>query len=86
MSMVGRSARARDCGRCCSNNPSNFLALSLRELLSYALRGRLEYYDRSAVREIVRGAAEREYRWSAIILGIVESPTFLIQAAGMPPR
>jgi hypothetical protein len=32
------------------------------------------------VREIVRNAAAHEYRWSSIILGIVESPTFLMQA------
>ncbi|MEX2264622.1 MAG: DUF1592 domain-containing protein, partial [Bryobacteraceae bacterium] len=46
------------------------------KLLSYALGRRLEYYDRPAVRKIVRGAGP-EYRWSSIIIGIVESPTFL---------
>jgi len=34
------------------------------------------------VREIVRAAAAHEYRWSSIILGIVESPAFL---KGAPP-
>lgn len=37
----------------------------------------LEYYDQPAVREIVRAAAVQDYRWSAIILGIVKSPAFL---------
>jgi hypothetical protein len=48
------------------------------KLLAYALGRRLEYYDRPAVRRIVRDAAAFDYRWSSIILGIVESPTFLM--------
>ena len=47
------------------------------KLLAYALGRRLEYYDRPAVRTIVRDAAPRDYRWSSIIIGIVQSPTFL---------
>jgi hypothetical protein len=35
------------------------------------------------VRKIVRDAAPHDYRWSSIILGIVESPTFLMRAPGM---
>ena len=50
------------------------------KLLAYALGRRLEYYDQPAVRKIVRDAAAHEYRWSSIILGIVESPTFLMRA------
>ena len=46
------------------------------KLLAYALGRRLEYYDRPAVRRIVRDAAGSEYRWSAIIHGIVRSPQF----------
>jgi hypothetical protein len=58
-------------------DPEQFPRTVTEKLLSYALGRRLEYYDRPAVREIVRGAAAHEYRWSSIILGIVESPTFL---------
>jgi hypothetical protein len=47
------------------------------KLLSYALGRRLEYFDRPAVRQIVRAAGADDYRWSAMILGIVQSPTFL---------
>jgi Protein of unknown function (DUF1592)/Protein of unknown function (DUF1588)/Protein of unknown function (DUF1585)/Protein of unknown function (DUF1595) len=47
------------------------------KLLAYALGRRLDYYDRPAVRKIVRDAAATDYRWSSIILGIVNSPTFL---------
>ena len=47
------------------------------KLMAYALGRRLEYYDQPAVRKIVRDATPHEYRWSAIILGIVRSPAFL---------
>jgi hypothetical protein len=59
------------------DQPEQFPRTVTEKLLSYAIGRRLEYYDRPAVREIVRGAAAHEYRWSSIILGIVESPTFL---------
>jgi hypothetical protein len=57
--------------------PGQFPRTVTEKLLSYALGRRLEYYDQPAVRQIVREAAAHEYRWSSIILGIVESPTFL---------
>lgn len=64
--------------------PEQFPRTVTEKLLSYALGRRLEYYDRPAVREIVRSAAAHEYRWSSIILGIVESPAFLMQAPRGP--
>ena len=48
------------------------------KLMAYALGRRLEYYDRPAVRQIVRDAAAEDFRWSSILLGIVESPSFLM--------
>jgi hypothetical protein len=59
------------------DQPEQFPRTVTEKLLSYALGRRLEYYDRPAVREIVRAAAAHEYRWSSIVLGIVESPAFL---------
>ncbi len=55
------------------------------KLLAYALGRRLEYYDRPAVRKIVRDAAAGDYRWSSIILGIVKSPAFLMRASITSP-
>ena len=49
------------------------------KLLAYALGRKLDYYDKPAVRKIVRDAAAQEYRWSSLILGIVESPAFLMR-------
>jgi hypothetical protein len=61
--------------------PDQFPRTVTAKLLSYALGRRLEYYDQPAIREIVRAAAGQQYRWSAIVLGIVESPTFLESVA-----
>jgi uncharacterized protein DUF1592/uncharacterized protein DUF1588/uncharacterized protein DUF1585/uncharacterized protein DUF1587/uncharacterized protein DUF1595 len=46
------------------------------KLLAYAIGRPLEYSDRPAVRTIVRDAAVNKYRWSSIVLGIVNSPEF----------
>ena len=35
-----------------------------------------EYYDGPAVRAITSGAAANDYRWSSLIVGIVESTPF----------
>jgi len=59
--------------------PEQFPRTVTEKLLAYALGRPLEYYDRPAVRKIVRDAAAREYRWSSLVLGIVESPTFLMR-------
>jgi mono/diheme cytochrome c family protein len=50
------------------------------KLMAYALGRRVEYYDSPAVRKIVRDAAAEKYRWSSLILGIVESPAFLTRS------
>ena len=60
--------------------PDQFPRTVTEKLLAYALGRRLEYYDRPAVRRIVRDAAAADYRWSSIIVGIVTSPTFLMHA------
>ena len=57
--------------------PEQFPRTLTEKLLTYALGRRLEYTDQPAVRQIVRDAAAGGYRWSSLILGIVESPPFL---------
>ena len=61
------------------DQPEQFPRTVTEKLLAYALGRRLEYSDRPAVRQIVRDAAAHDYRWSSIILGIVESPPFLLK-------
>ena len=57
-----------------------FVGTVTAKLMAYAFGRRLEHYDQPAVRRIVRDAEADEYRWSAIIQGIVESPGFLMRA------
>lgn len=53
-----------------------FVRTFTEKLLTYVLGRGLEYYDAPAVRAIVRDAARAEYRFSAFILGVVESVPF----------
>jgi hypothetical protein len=59
--------------------PEQFPRTVTEKLMAYALGRRLEYYDRPTVRRIVRDAAVKQYRWSSLIIGIVESPAFLMR-------
>ena len=54
------------------------------KLLAYALGRKVEYYDRPAVRRIVRDAEAQNFRWSAIIVGIVKSPAFQMRRSHVP--
>jgi len=63
------------------NDPEQFPRTVTQKLMAYALGRRLEYYDQPSVRKIVRDAAARQYRWSALIVGIVDSPAFQMRAS-----
>ena len=53
-----------------------FAGTVTKKLLTYALGRGVEYYDMPAVRKVMRDAAPSEYRWSAIVMGIVQSVPF----------
>ena len=53
-----------------------FVETVTEKLLTYALGRGIEHYDRPVIRAIVRAAAKDDYRWSSLILGIVESTPF----------
>jgi hypothetical protein len=61
-------------------NRDQFPRTVTEKLLAYALGRRIEYYDRPAVRNIVRAAEAQDYRWSSLILGIVRSPAFQMRS------
>ena len=42
---------------------------------------RVEHYYNPAIRKILRRAATADYRWSSIILGIVDSEPFQMERA-----
>ena len=64
------------------NKPEQFVRTLTEKLLAYALGRGVEYYDYPAVRQITRDAADTDYRWSSIVLGIVESTPFQQRSAG----
>jgi len=53
-----------------------FVRVVTEKLLTYALGRGVEYQDMPTVRSIVRDSAPGKYKFSAIVLGIVKSPTF----------
>jgi hypothetical protein len=58
-----------------------FVATVTERLLAFAVGRGIEYYDRPAVRAILRDAATRDYRWTSIILDIVKSTPFQMRRA-----
>ncbi len=59
------------------DRPDLFVQTLTQNLLLYALGRPLKYYDMPLVRKIVRDAAKHDYRFSAIVLGIINSEAFL---------
>ena len=54
----------------------DFVGTFTEKLLAYAIGRGIEYSDLPAVRKITRDAAARNYRWSALVAGIVRSTPF----------
>ncbi len=65
-------------------NRTQFATVFTERLLTYALGRGVEARDRPAVRAIVRRTAP-DFRWSDIILGIVESPLFRMNRTPRAP-
>jgi mono/diheme cytochrome c family protein len=61
--------------------PEVFVGTFTEKLLTYALGRGLDYYDRPAVRGIVREAAPSDYRFSALIMAMVRSAPFQMRIA-----
>jgi hypothetical protein len=66
----------RELRRLLAVDQQRFVTTVVEKLLTYALRRGLEPTDMPAVRTVVRKAAEREHRWSAIVMEIVKSTPF----------
>jgi cytochrome c5 len=62
-------------------HPEQFVGTVTEKMLTYALGRGLEYYDMPVVRGIVREAAKSNYRFSALVMGIVQSPSFEMRKA-----
>ena len=63
------------------DRPELFVSTFTERLLAYAIGRQPEYYDQPTVRQVMRKAADDGYRWSSLIIGIIESPAFLMRRA-----
>jgi hypothetical protein len=64
------------------NRPDLFVTTLSEKLMTYALGRGLEYYDQPAVREITRRARTEDFRFSSVVLGIVNSTPFRMRRSG----
>ena len=62
-------------------NREDFVGTVTEKLLTYALGRGVEYFDHPSIRRIVHDAEPNGYRWSSLILGIVESTPFQLRKA-----
>jgi len=61
--------------------PEMFARTVTEKLMTYGLGRGIELDDRPLVRQVAREASAQNYRWSAIVLGIVRSAPFQMKAA-----
>jgi hypothetical protein len=59
-----------------ADHPDVFVGVMTEKLLTYALGRGVQYYDMPAVRKIVQDAGAHDFRFSALVLGTVESVPF----------
>ncbi len=60
--------------------PDQFVWAMTEKLMTFALGRTVEYYDMPIVRSVARRAADNNYRFEEIVLGIVESPAFQMKS------
>jgi hypothetical protein len=73
-----------DLQRALVRKPEQFVQTVTERLMTYALGRTTEYYDMPTVRRIVRETAKQNYRFSAIVMGIVTSDPFRMRM--VPPE
>ena len=59
-----------------TSRPDQFARTVTEMMMTYALGRGTEYYDMPAIRAVVKSAGPKNYRFSSIVLGIVNSPPF----------
>ncbi len=64
------------------SRPEVFVTTLTEKLLTYALGRGLDYRDMPEVRKIVRSAAQNNYRFSSLMLGVAHSAPFQMNTAG----
>jgi hypothetical protein len=62
-------------------HPEQFVQTVTEKMMTYALGRSVTYYDMPTIRKIVRDSARDNYKFSSIVLGIVNSPPFQMRRA-----
>ncbi len=62
------------------SNGDIFAQSVTEKLLTYAIGRGLEYEDMPLVRSITHDAAEDDYRFSSLLMGVIRSPAFTMNA------
>ena len=57
-------------------HPEQFVQTLTEKLTIYALGRSLEYYDMPGIRKIVRDSKATQYKFSSIVMGVVNAPAF----------
>jgi hypothetical protein len=70
----------QDLRRALLEHSDSFVTSASEKLLTYALGRRLEHFDQPAIRKIVRDSKRDDYRFSALVLGVVNSVPFQMKA------
>jgi mono/diheme cytochrome c family protein len=63
------------------NHPELFVTTMSEKLLTFATGRGIEYYDGPAIRKIVRDAGAQDYRFSSLVMGVVNSMPFRMRKA-----
>jgi len=66
-------------------HPEQFVQTLTEKLMTYALGRSVEYFDMPSIRAIVRESKATDYKFSSIVLGIVNAPAFrssMVEQAG----
>jgi mono/diheme cytochrome c family protein len=71
---------AQDLRRALLSHSDSFVTSASEKMLTYALGRRIEHFDQPAVRKIVRDAKRDDYRFSSLVLGVVNSVPFQMKA------
>jgi len=64
------------------SHKEDFVRTFTEKLMTYAIGRGIDTSDLPAIRKIARDAAPQDYKWSAVILGIVNSVPFNMSVAG----
>ena len=63
-----------------------YVANLVSKMLTYAVGRGVGYYDKPAVRTIIRNAEASDYSWSSIVAGVVRSAPFRMKMPLDPDR